>query len=54
MYKCDCSNHRDGNYYVSEYLNVKMKSAQNLKNTHKTHYIHIGYYLHKSFLKLSN
>ena len=34
IYNCEYSNHRDVNYCVSEYLNVKMKSAQNLKNTH--------------------
>ena len=30
----DYSHHRDVHLYVSEYLNVKMKSAQNLKNTY--------------------
>ena len=46
----DYSKHGDVNLYVSEHLNVKMKSAQNLKihTSFKTHYIHIADHLHKS------
>ena len=33
MYNFDYLNHRDVNYYFSEYLYVKRKSAQNLENT---------------------
>ena len=50
MYYFDYLNHRDVNYYVSEYWYVKMKTAQDLENTYfrsKTYYIHIADHLHK-------
>ena len=56
MYNFDKSYHRGVKYYVSEYLNIKMKNAQNLKDVYfrsKTHYIHIADHFHKTFLKLS-
>ena len=56
MYNFDHLNHRDVNYYFSEYLYVNRKSAQNLENTYfrsKMHYIHIADHLHKSLFKLS-
>ena len=53
MYNFDYSNHKDLNYYVSEYVNVKMKTARNLKNTYfrtKMLYTYIADHLHTSLI----
>ena len=53
MYNFDYSNHKYLNYYVSEYVNVKMKTARNLKNTYfrtKMLYTYIADHLHTSMI----